>query len=93
MIVIFKNKNGTFTVRPALIGFIKNNYVRRTLCTIVYPLVILFTLALNLLQSLLVSAFVIIRGFYYPLVRLRPIWKTEIWHRPRTKADKNDKMD
>ncbi|MBB1291007.1 MULTISPECIES: hypothetical protein [unclassified Pseudoalteromonas] len=93
MIVIFKNKNGTFTVRPAFIGFIKNNYVRRTLCTIVYPLVILFTLALNFLQSLLVSAFVIIRGFYYPLVRLRPIWKTEIWQRPRTKADKNNRME
>lgn len=93
MIVIFKNKNGTLSVRPAFIGFIRNDYVRRTLCAIAYPLVILFTLTLNLMQSLFVSAILIIRGFYYPLVRLRPIWKTEIWHRPRTNADKNDKMD
>ena len=93
MIVIFKNENGTLTVRPAFIGFIKNDYVRRTLCTIAYPLVILFTLAFNLLQSLAVSVYVIIRGFYYPLVRLRPIWKAEIWHRPITKADKNNRME
>ena len=93
MIVIFKNENCTFSVRPAFIGFIKNDYVRRTLCTITYPLVILFTLAFYLLQSLAVSVYVIIRGFYYPLVRLRPIWKTEIWQRPRTKADKNNRME
>lgn len=93
MIIIFKNEKGTFSVRPAFIGFIKNNYVRRTLCTIFYPLVILFTLVLNLLQALFVSVILIIRAFYYPLARLRPIWKTEIWRRPRTKADKNDKMD
>ena len=34
MFVIFKNNEGGYSVRPAWIGFIKNNYLRRSLCSL-----------------------------------------------------------
>lgn len=87
MIVIFKNESGTFSVRPAYIGFIKNNIIRRVLCTLFYPLIIICTLAINLLQAAFVCLVVIFQAFWHPLSRLKPIWKADIWHRPRTEND------
>jgi hypothetical protein len=87
MIVIFKNEEGTLSVRPAFIGFIKNDVVRRVLCGLFYPVVMLCTIALNLLQAAFVSLVLFVRAVWYPLRKAKPLWKTEIWHRPRTKAD------
>ena len=87
MIVIFKNEQGTFSVRPAFIGFIKNDIIRRTLSTLFYPLIIVCTIAINLIQAAFVCLVVLFRAVWYPLSKLKPMWKTDIWHRPRTKDD------
>lgn len=94
MFVILKNESGGFSVRPAYIGFIENNLLRRSLCCLFYPLTILVTLALNLIQATLVMTIILIKAIYYPFINLKtPIWKTEIWKRPRTKADKHSRMN
>lgn len=93
MIVIFKNEEGTYSVRPAFIGFIKNDIARRILCSLFFPLVLLCTIALNLVQAALVSAYMFIRAFWVPLSNIKPAWKTEIWHRPRTKNDAKKRLN
>jgi len=93
MLVIFKNGEGTYSVRPAFIGFIKNDIVRRTLGIIFYPFVIVATILINIIQAVFVSVIILIRAIYYPLVNIRSYRKSELWKRPRTKADKNSKMD
>jgi len=85
MIVIFKNEKGRFSVRAAYIGFIRNNAIRRLLCTLFFPLI--------LCVSIVVCIFVLIRAVYYPISELKPIWKTEIWNTPRTKKDKNKTLN
>lgn len=92
MIVIFKNEQGAYSVRPAFIGFIKNDIVRRTLCTFFYPFVILFTIALNLLLATISSLRLFIQAVWHPLRNLRPLWKSDIWHTPRTKTDHNKNL-
>lgn len=94
MFVIFKNESGGFSVRPAFIGFIKNDYARRVLCSLFYPLTIIVTLAFNLLQATFVSVILFIKAVWFPLKGLKtPIWKTEIWRRPRTKQDAKKRLD
>lgn len=93
MIVIFKNEEGTLSVRPAFIGFIQNNMIRRVLCTLFYPLVLVCTIALNLIQAAVVSLVLFFRAVWYPIRKWKPIWKTEIWQRPRTKEDALKRMD
>ncbi|PCJ32166.1 MAG: hypothetical protein COA90_04120 [Gammaproteobacteria bacterium] len=93
MIVIFKNEAGTYSVRPAFIGFIENNLTRRVLCTLAFPVTIILTITINLLQAVIVSFFILLRSFYYPIVRIKPIWKTKIWERPRTKSDCKKTME
>lgn len=93
MFVIFKNEEGTYSVRPAFIGFIKNDIIRRTLCTLFFPLVLVFTIAINLLQAGVVSLYLLTRAVLHPLLKMRPIWKSEIWVRPRTKADSKRLLD
>lgn len=93
MIVIFKNEEGTFSVRPAFIGFIKNDVVRRTLMVLFYPLVILATIVINVIQAAFVCVFILLRSVYFPLVNARSARNSELWKRPRTKADKNNRMN
>lgn len=92
MIVIFRNEGGTLSVRPAWIGFIKNNIIRRTLCSLAYPFVLLCAIVLNLLQATLVSLALFFRAVWVPLREAKLIWKTETWRRPRTKADAHKTM-
>ena len=87
MFVIFKNEEGTFSVRPAFIGFIKNDTTRRVLCTLVWPFTLVITIVFSLLQATVIIPFLVLRSVYYPIVKSKPIWKTEIWQMPRTKAD------
>jgi len=93
MIVIFKNEDGLYSVRPAFIGFIKNDVIRRALGILFYPLIIIVTIIINLIQALFVSLVVIVRAVYYPLVNITSYRNSEIWKRPRTKADNHNKMD
>lgn len=93
MFVIFKNEQGTFSVRPAFIGFIKNNFMRRTLFTLYIPATLTVTIFINLLQALFVCFLVIIRAVFYPILKLKPIWKTEVWQRPRDKSKASKKYD
>lgn len=93
MIVIFKNEEGTYSVRPAFIGFIKNNIARRVMCSLFYPIVLALTIALNIIQASVVCVFLLVRSVIYPIIKVKPIWKTEIWKRPRTGLDKNSRMD
>lgn len=87
MIVIFKNEKGTYSVRPAFIGFIKNDFVRRILCTLFFPFILLLTILMNILQAAFVTVVLFVRSVWYPIYELKPIWKCEIWDRPRTKSD------
>ena len=92
MLVIFKNEEGTYSVRPAFIGFIKNDIVRRTLGILFYPFVIIATIIINLIQALFVSTVMLVRAVWYPLVNISSYRKSESWKRPRTKQDKNSRM-
>ena len=92
MLVIFKNEEGTYSVRPAFIGFIKNDFTRRTLSVLFYPFVIVATIAINIIQAAFVSLILFVRAFWFPLVNIRSFRKSELWKRPRTKADKHSKM-
>ncbi|TMO43170.1 hypothetical protein CWC25_13270 [Pseudoalteromonas sp. S4389] len=93
MFVIYKNEQGTYSVRPAFIGFIKNNFMRRTLSTLYFPATLILTIFLNLLQAMVVCFLVILRAVFYPILKLKPIWKTEIWQRPRDKSKPMKKYD
>lgn len=93
MIVIFKNEEGTYSVRPVFIGFIKNDIARRVLCSLFYPIVLALTIVLNIIQAFVVCVFLLARSVIYPIIKAKPIWKTEIWKRPRTSLDKNNRMD
>jgi hypothetical protein len=93
MIVIFRNEHGTLSIRPALIGFIRNDYIRRTLSGLAFPLVLLITIGLNLLQVVFVTLILLYRAAWVPLSKCKPLWKTEIWKRPRTKADAAKTME
>lgn len=87
MFVVFKNEEGKYSVRPAYIGFIKNNFWRRLLCSLFYPITIVVTIIFNLLCAVLAGLFMFFKAVWVPIKGIRPIWKTEIWNRPRTKND------
>lgn len=98
MFVIFRTESGKLAVRPAYIGFIKNNFLRRTLCALFYPVTIMATILMNLtavfinLVVVIFSTFIYstaaaVKAFWFPIKGIRPIWKSEIWERPRTKSD------
>lgn len=93
MIVIFKNEKGAYSVRPAFIGFIKNDIVRRTLGILFYPFVVVATIAINIIQALFVCLIILVRAIWYPLINYSSFRKSELWKRPRTKEDKNSRMD
>lgn len=86
MIVIYKNRQCTYSVRPAFIGFIKNNIIRRVLCSLFFPVVLASAIIINLLQAIIVSSALLIRAVIYPISILKPIWKEDILHNPRTKG-------
>lgn len=93
MIVIFKNKEGKLTARPAFIGFIKNDIIRRTLCILFYPIIIVLTIDINLIQASVHSLIMFVNAIWHPLTNTTSFRKSELWKRPRTKADKNSGMD
>lgn len=92
MIVIFKDESGKARVRPAFIGFIKNNFLRRLLCGLSSPFVVALTIVINLLVVAIAFTGATFRAIYTPLTSWKPIWKTEIWNRPRTKANPSEDL-
>jgi hypothetical protein len=94
MFVLMKNESGGFSVRPAYIGFIKNTYLRRLLFSLFLPITILVTLVVNLLQATFTSFIMFIKAIWFAFMVLKnPIWKSEIWHRPRSEKDENKRMN
>ena len=93
MIVIFRNEEGTFSVRPAFIGFIKNDVIRRILCELFFPLILVLTILINLIQATFVTIIIFVRAFWYPISRIKLPWKNDIWHKPRTKNDFNKTLN
>ena len=98
MFVFVKSEDRKLSIRPAFVGSIKNDYLRRTLCSLMVPVTVLATIIFNLFAHSLVCVlyvvmvlFEIVRGgvaaMLVPILGLKPIWKSEIWERPRTKAD------
>jgi len=92
MLVIFKGEDGGYHIRPMYIGSIKNNIVRRTACLVLAPLTMAFTLVFNLIQAAFVCCYVIIRAVAHPIIKYQPLWKTQLWDRPRTEIDKHSTM-
>lgn len=84
MFVLFKDDSG-YHVRPVFIGSIKNNPIRRTLCTLMYPFTFVFTIALNLTVAVTVCLCIVFNAIYTPFKTFVPIWKTDIWNNPRSK--------
>lgn len=93
MIVIFRNEHGKLSIRPAWIGFIRNDYIRRTFSGLAFPFVLFIAIGLNILQAAFIAFILICRGVWVPLSNCKPLWETEIWKRPRTKADAAKTME
>lgn len=86
MFVIFKDGE-QLRVRPAYIGFIKDDNIRKALIVIFLIPVLLATIALNLVQAIAWSLFAIIRGIIYPVTYMVkiPFWRSSVWSNPRVK--------
>lgn len=92
MFVIYKEKGEEgYSLRPAYIGFIKNNKLRRTMMILFIPLVLLVSLTLNILQLCVYLTLISIRSLYdiskslfRSIINIKPnILK--YWDEPRTK--------
>lgn len=84
--IVFKldvDENGNRYLRPMLVGSIKNDYARRTACTLVYPVTILAVIIFNLLIAVLSAGRAIFRAIYHPLKSAVAPWNSSIWDRPR----------
>jgi len=86
MFVIFK-EGEKICVRPAYIGLIKNNKLRKVLMTLFVIPVLLATITLNLLQAIGWSLIAIIRAVIHPIIGMvkTPFWKYHVWNKPRVK--------
>ena len=67
MIVPIKNKDGVITGwRTAYVGYIKNNYLRRSAMILTFPLTLVLVLIINLLRVLLHTTVNLIAMLYMP---------------------------
>lgn len=88
MIRLATGSDGTKYWRPIYIGFIKNNYVRRTLCALAAPFVFVMAASANLSALAIYTLKVVIVGTW------RSIWQPlkslttyrAIWDAPRHKS-------
>lgn len=86
MFVMFKQDDGSFALRPAFIGFIKNNFIRRSLMILIYPITVALTISINYLILLMIIIAKIIRLTWHNLKMLKKMpWHDEIWNNHRTK--------
>lgn len=71
------------TIRPAFIGYIKNNKVRRLLCCMLFPFTLIVAIVFNLIGAVIRFVFLIIIAFYVPLTSIRFIKNDPIWYESR----------
>ncbi len=97
MFVFVTDRKGKQSIRPMYIGFIKNNFIRRLLMCLIAPITLLLTLCVNLVialaKTLLVFVVSLWTAVYSPVSKLKMPYNTELWKRPRTKADKYNRMN
>lgn len=88
MIRLATGSDGTKYWRPIYIGFIKNNYIRRTLCAFAAPFVFVIAAAANLIALAIYTAKVVVvgvwRSLWQPLKSLSTY--RAIWDSPRHKG-------
>lgn len=93
MIKLRKTGTGT-ALTPMYIGYIKNDCVRRFLCVLCSPLILVITISLNLLCLIIELSRVAVVGCYratvWPLKSLL-VFPWDVWGKPRTSED--DKRD
>jgi len=92
MIVLYKEDGEEkYTIRPAYIGFIKNNYIRRTLMILFAPILISILIVANIIQLFLyivaTAIFGTLKVFYNIFKNIKNIPKNmkKYWDEPRTK--------
>lgn len=86
MFVPFKDEDGKLGLRPALIGFIKNNFARRLLMILLWPLTVSVTFTLNYTLAVLAFVFELIRLTikHLAMLKLMP-WQSPVWESARVK--------
>jgi hypothetical protein len=84
--VIFK-EGKKICVRPAYIGFIKNNKIRKPLMVLYVVPTLLVTIILNLLQVICWLLADVISAVIGPIIGMIkvPFWKYPVWDKPRDK--------
>jgi hypothetical protein len=86
MFVIDKDENGKRYVRPAFIGFIKANWLRRSLMILCWPLTLAFTFFMNYVFIVMSFLFELVK---YTVIHIRLLakmpWNSEVWKKPRVK--------
>lgn len=80
---VFENRNGKGIIRPMFIGRIKNDVIRRTLCALCYPLVVLITVIVNMLIAVIVGVIKVVLVGIKTIKDVEPITKSDIWDNPR----------
>ena len=87
MIRLATGSDGTRYWRPIYIGFIKNNYVRRTLCAIASPFVYVMAACANIVALLIHTVVTLVVGVYRSLWQpLKSLYTyRNIWEAPRHK--------
>ncbi|AUS00325.1 TMhelix containing protein [Vibrio phage 1.273.O._10N.286.54.C7] len=86
MFVPFKDDDGKLALRPALIGFIKNNACRRVAMILMWPLTVTATFAINYLLATLGYLFEMVRLTIKHVRMLKNMpWDSPVWSSPRIK--------
>ena len=80
---IIENKDGKPIIRPMFIGRIKNDLIRRTLCALCYPLVVLITVIVNMLIATVQGVIGVVLIGCKTIADIEPITKSDIWNKPR----------
>lgn len=92
MIIPIKNKEGKIVGwRPPLIGFVKNDYLRRSLMIAFLPYTMLMTIAVNLLVTFIQLLIMLFKSFYLP-IKSGLFSKWALWDKPRTKDESPDEQ-
>lgn len=86
MFVPFKDEDGKLSLRPALIGFIKNNFARRLLMILLWPLTAMVTFTFNYTLASLGFVFELLRLTIKHILMLKLMpWHSPVWNNPRKK--------
>ena len=85
MFVPFRDESGRLALRPAFIGFIKNDSCRRFAMLLMYPLTLAATFAFNyLLATLRFLVEVLQLTVTHAKILKRMPWDSDVWDKPRS---------